>query len=199
MRGDTPTSCSRQGGFTLLEAAIAVLVILVMAAAAAPSLRAYSVEAHLLGAGRAFKFEFMKARSMAIKQGVYTAIRFEPRGEQVFYSVYADGDRDGVLSSDIRSGRDRRVAGPFPLSGGAPRVRVGINPGVPAIPPARGTLEGDPIRFGSSDMLSFSPLGTATPGTFYLAGEGVQAAVRVNPGSARVRLMTCRGKKWRER
>ena len=44
----------------------------------------------------------------------------------------------------------------------------------------------------------FSPLGTATPGTFYLAGDGAQAAVRVIGGSARVRLMTWRGR-WRAR
>ena len=41
----------------------------------------------------------------------------------------------------------------------------------------------DPIRFGPSNMLSFSPLGTATPGTFYLAGETLQAGVRVTAGS----------------
>ena len=59
-------------------------------------------------------------------------------------------------------------------------MRVGINPGVPAHP-ARDGLAG-PDRshpFGASNMLSFSPLGTATPGTFYLAGETRQAAVRV--------------------
>jgi hypothetical protein len=79
-------------------------------------------------------------------------------------------------------------------------VRVGINEGVPAPPPDSGILDTeDPIRFGRSNILSFSPLGTATPGTFYLAGEGVQAAVRVTGPSARVRLLVCRGKRWVER
>jgi hypothetical protein len=76
---------------------------------------------------------------------------------------------------------------------------VGINSGAPALPPDCGDLAGDPIRFGSSDILSFSPLGTATPGTFYLAGDFAQAAVRVTGGSARVRLMVWRGGRWRER
>ena len=98
-----------------------------------------------------------------------------------------------MLSADILSGRDRLVSGPFPLSGGAPGVRVGINPGIPALPPEQGQLSGDPVRFGVSDILSFSPLGTATPGTFYLAGDSGQAAVRVTGGSARVRLMVWRG------
>ena len=82
---------------------------------------------------------------------------------------------------------------------GAPGVSVAINPGIPALPPEHGLLSGDPVRFGSSDILSFSPFGTATPGTFYLAGDASQAAVRVTGGSARVRLMVWRGGMWRER
>jgi prepilin-type N-terminal cleavage/methylation domain-containing protein len=189
----------KQRGFTLVEMSIVVFIILVFLAMAAPSLKAYSIEAHLLGAGRTFKVEFLKARSMAVKQGVYTAIRFERDGDRAYYSIYADGNRNGVRTADIHSGIDRRVAGPLPLHGGAADVRVGINPGLHEIPPDNGWLSGDPIRFGSSDFLSFSPFGTATPGTFYLAGDGVQAAVRVNGSTARVRLWTNRGTKWVER
>ena len=111
-----------------------------------------------------------------------------------------DGDWDGVRADDIASGRDPRVGGPFPLGSGADGVRIGINPGVPAPPPESGMLDpaSDPIRFGPSRMVSFSPLGTATAGTFYLAGEVRQAAVRVTGGTARVRLMVCRGRKWVE-
>jgi prepilin-type N-terminal cleavage/methylation domain-containing protein len=186
-------------GFSLLEMLVVVSVLSMTVAMAVPALKAWQVEGSLVGAGQAFRTEFRKARSMAVKQGVYTAIRFERGPEGDFYSVYADGNGNGVRSVDIRRGVDYRVAGPLPLTAGLPGVRVGINPGVPNIPPERGTLGGDPIRFGASSMLSFSPLGTASPGTFYLAGEHLQGAVRVTPGSARVRLMVCRGRAWRER
>ncbi|MCG6921850.1 MAG: GspH/FimT family pseudopilin [Acidobacteria bacterium] len=186
-------------GFSLTEMLVVTAVIVVMAAVGFPNFRAFTAEAHLLGAARTFKGEFRRARSMAVRSGVYTAIRFERRLEGEMYAVYADGNSNGIRSSDILAGRDRLVAGPFPLTGGAPGVRVGIIPGTPTPPPGRGELTGDPIRFGRSDILSFSPLGTATPGTFYLAGDGVQAAVRVTGGSARVRLMTCRGGVWRAR
>jgi len=187
-------------GYTLLEMIIVMAIIVILAAVAIPNIKAYSVEAHLLGAGRQFKWEFLKARSIAVKRGVNTAIRFERTDDDVFYSLYSDENHNGVRTVDIEAGIDVRIAGPLPLTGGAPGVRVGINPGVPALPPERGTLDpGDPIRFGRSDMLSFTPLGTATPGTFYLAGEITQAAVRVTPGSARVRLMICRGSRWVER
>jgi len=178
---------------------LVVALLAVMAAVGFPVFRGYTAEAHLLGAGHVFRSEFRKARSMAVRSNTYTAIRFESGPSGVAYAVYADGNGNGVRSADIRTGRDRLVAGPFPLTAGAPGVRVGINPGTPAVPPARGVLSGDPIRFGRADMLSFSPLGTATPGTFYLAGDGVQAAVRVTPGTARVRLMIWRGDPWRVR
>lgn len=190
----------REHGFSLVEALVAIAIIVAMATVATPPFRAYLAEVRLIGAGQEFKSRFRLAYWEAVRSGVYTAIRFERReGGGVFYSVYADGNENGVLSADIESGVDRHVAGPFPLWGASPSVRVGINPGIPALPPERGLLAGDPVRFGRSDILSFSPLGTATPGTFYLAGDAAQAAVRVTGGSARVRLMVWRGGGWRER
>jgi prepilin-type N-terminal cleavage/methylation domain-containing protein len=187
-------------GFSLIELVASIGIILVMAATALPAFRARFADAHIVGAGQQFKGHFRLAWSTAVRLNVYAGIRFErePDG-RVFYSVYKDGNDNGVRSRDIAAGVDERIAGPFPLSGGAPGVRVGINPGVPNIAPESGLLSGDPVRFGSSDILSFSPMGTATPGTFYLAGDSAQAAVRVNGGSARVRLMLWRGGRWRER
>jgi hypothetical protein len=187
-------------GHTLVEAVAVLSIVLMAAVLGAPSLRAYSLEAHILGAGRAFKGEFTRARSIAAKKSRNTAIRFETKDGVPVYSVYVDGGCEGVTTKEIDSGKDVRIAGPFRLDSGAAGVRVGINAGVPAIPPDRGTLDPrDPIQFGRSNMVSFSPLGTATPGTFYLAGEGIQAAVRVSPGSARVRLMLWHGGQWVER
>jgi prepilin-type N-terminal cleavage/methylation domain-containing protein len=186
-------------GFSLIELMLVVALLVVASAVSFPVFRAYTAEAHLVGAGQAFRSQFRRARSMAVRGNTYTAIRFESVPEGEVYSIYGDGNGNGVRSAEIRAGVDYRIEGPFPLTGGAPSVRVGFLPGVPAVPPARGTLSGDPIRFGRSNMLSFSPMGTASPGTFYLAGDGVQAAVRVTPGSARVRLMIWRGNPWRVR
>ena len=184
-------------GHTLLEMVFVLGIILLMASLLIPGLRAYSQEAHLLGAAEKFCGQFREAYSLAVKQNVNTAIRFETGAKGPVYSLYRDGNGNGVLSTDIAKGRDVLVAGPFELSGGAADVRVGINANVPAIPPDSGKLDpSDPIKFGASNMVSFSPLGTATPGTFYLAGSGAQAAVRVTPGTARVRILFCRGNRW---
>jgi len=187
-------------GHTLLEVVLVLALMLAAASFLVPGLRAYSQEAQISGAAHVFKGRFLEAQGIALKKNVQTAIRFEDGPTGPVYSIYVDGNHNGVLSADIAAGRDRRVAAPVALNAGLAGVRVGINPGVPAIPPDSGTLDpSDPIRFGRSNMLSFSPLGTASPGTFYLAGEFAQAAVRVSPGSSRVRVMFCRGRKWFER
>jgi prepilin-type N-terminal cleavage/methylation domain-containing protein len=186
-------------GFSLVELLAVVAILVIVGAFSIPHLKAYSVEAHLVGASRIFQGEFRKARSTAIARGVQTAIRFEDHGGRWMFSTYIDGNHNGVLSADIQRGIDALISGPIPVSARATHVRLAINPGVPVIPPGSGLLSGDPIRFGNSNMVSFSPLGTATPGTFYLAGEGLQGAVRVVAGSARVRFLVCRGKTWVEK
>ena len=190
----------RQTGFSLIELMVVVLVMGVTLAITAPQWDAYRRESHVLGSARIFKGEFLRVRSIALKNSAYAAIKFTKVADgSTWYSCYVDGDGDGVLSADIRTGVDWRVCGPLSLTVPAQRVEVAILPNTRAIPPATGTLDAaDPIKF-SHDTISFSPLGTATPGTFHLAGQGFQAAVRVVAGSARVRLLLHRGVRWEER
>ena len=181
----------KQNGFSLLELLAGLGIFGVMAAVALPTLRSLGNDAYIRGAARIFQGEFRKARSIAVRQNRYAAIRFERNEAGAEFSVYVDGNGNGVRSDDIEDGVDERIAGPFPLHGHAPGVRVGINEGVPAI--EGGALDPhDPIRFGRSDILSFSPLGTSTPGTFYLAGDATQGAVRVT-NNGRVRLLVWHG------
>lgn len=189
-----------QGGHTLLEMLVVAALLATLGVVGIPGLRAASLQSQIRGAAELFQAEFRLARSIAVRSGRQTAIRFEQAADGLWYvSSYSDGNGNGVLAADIRSGRDVRVAGPRRLVSGAPDIRVGINAGVPEPPPGRGRLDpADPIRFGRGDMVSFSPMGTASPGTFYLAGAGVQGAVRVVPGSARVRLLIFNGRRWKE-
>lgn len=187
-------------GLSLVELLVVVGILLLLATLLGPNLKAYAAETRLLGAGRVFKSHFILARSVATRLNVQTAMKLEERENGVYYTVFADGNHNGVLSRDIARGVDWKVRGPIRLDAGVSGVRVGILPGTPAPPPDSGPLDAqDPVRFGRSNMVSFSPLGTATPGTFYLAGQYTQAAVRVTGGSARVRLMIYRGGRWIER
>ena len=75
------------------------------------------------------------------------------------------------------------------------QVGFGFPPGPPPRDPGdpgrrlRGT--DDPIRFNRSDLASFNPVGTATPGTIYLTDHYFHlAAVRVYPLSGKVTVLT---------
>ena len=185
-------------GYSLLEMLVALGIILVMGSVALPNINGYRQEAALVGAAWNFRSEFMKARSIAIKKNTQTAIRFE-KGDAglVMYATYVDGNLNGVTAADIARGLDARISGPFRLDAGQAGVSVGVLPNVAS--PDGGPLGSEPIRFGSGRMVSFSPLGTGTPGTFYLCTRSSMAGVRVTPGSARVRIMILRGKRWIDR
>lgn len=197
----TPTTHREANpGYSLLELLVALSIILLMGSVALPNIRGFRQESALIGVAQRFKAEFMRARSIATMKNTQTAIRFEKDSSgQTFYSTYIDGNFNGVLSVDIATGEDERISGPFRLDAGQSGVEVGVLPGAPAPAPDRGTLGSEPIRFGNARMVSFSPLGTGTPGTFYLRTRTSMAAVRVTGGSARVRIMILRGKRWIDR
>ena len=120
-------------------------------------------------------------------------LRFEQEGPAWQVVTYVDGDADGIRSADIRSGKDRPSGTVYRPDEGRPGVRFGLPAGlpIPRIPPARGWLNQgeDPIRFGRSDIVSFSPLGSVTPGTVYLTDrEGRLAALVLFGATARMRI-----------
>ena len=185
-------------GYSLLELVVALGIILLMGSVALPNILGFRQEIALVGAAQGFKIEFMRARSIATTKNTQTAIRFEADGSgRTNYSTYVDGNYNGVLAADIANGTDPRIAGPFRLDAGQSGVEVGVLPDAPS--PDGGRLGSEPIRFGNSRMVSFSPLGTGTPGTFYLRTRSSMAGVRVTGGSARVRIMILRGKRWIDR
>ncbi len=185
-------------GYSLLELLVVLGIILIMGAVGLPNILGFRQEAALLGAAQGFKAQFMRARSVATSKNTQTAIRFETDADGTpMYSTYIDGNFNGVYSAEIAAGIDTRIAGPFRLDAGQAGVIVGVLPDAPA--PDGGRLGTDPIRFGSSRMVSFSPIGTGTPGTFYLRTKSTMAGVRVTGGSARVRIMILRGTRWIDR
>lgn len=193
-----PPSRLPASGYSLLELVVAIGIILLMGSVALPNILGYRQEMALVGAAQGFKIEFMRARSIATMKNTQTAIRFETDASgRTNYSTYVDGNYNGVLAADIANGTDLRIAGPFRLDAGQSGVAVGVLPDAPS--PDGGRLGSEPIRFGNSRMVSFSPLGTGTPGTFYLRTKSSMAGVRVTGGSARVRIMILRGKRWIDR
>ena len=178
-------------GFTLVEAGVVLLLLGVSAALAVPSMRSGLDGMRAAAAARHLAALAQSIRVRAVTRSVHVGLRFERDGDGYRYATYADGNGDGLRARDIRRGLDVRLADFERLGDRFPGVAIGIPTRVPGIA-GRETLAAgsDPIRFGASDGLTFSPLGTATSGTLYLHHRsGRQFAVRVLGATGRVRIL----------
>jgi hypothetical protein len=117
------------------------------------------------------------------------AIEFDslPAGR---WRVLIDGNGNGVTSTDLAAGIDT------PHSGWTPVFREGaaslaVSREVPDAD-GSGTLSAGsaPLRFGVATRVSFTPRGTSTSGSIYVAGRGDRMyAIRLLGSTQRVRLL----------
>lgn len=124
-------------------------------------------------------------------KGAYRGVKFTLIGDEWFYTVYEDGNGNGVLTEDINHGIDVRIEGPRRLFDPATRARVGFPPGGIADPDGGAHINEDAraLRFGESDICSFSDFGSCTPGTIYLTdGVSAEAMVRCSGSSDQIRV-----------
>ncbi|HMA19099.1 MAG TPA: GspH/FimT family pseudopilin [Thermoanaerobaculia bacterium] len=198
-----PGLSSGSGGLSSLE--LVVVMALVSALAAATARGAFDLQSALAvrSAAGEVASAFLRARAFAITRGVNVGLKFRKDGGRYEWALYRDGNRNGIRTAEITSGVDRSLG----LAVVWPRndVRPGILPnGYVPDPSAPGQIldrPDDPIRFGNSDICSFSPVGESTPGSVYLwDGHDRMAVVRVFGRSAKVRtLYYFRGEKtWRK-
>ena len=183
--------CAHPEGFTLIEAAVVLLLLGASAALALPSMRSGLDGMRAAGAARHVAALARSIRVRAVTQSVHVGLRFEREGDGYRYAVYADGDGDGLRARDVRSGVDVRLTDFERIGDRFPGVRIGIAADVTGIAGRENLRAGsDPIRFGAADGLTFSPLGTATSGTLYLHHRsGRQLAVRLLGATGRIRIL----------
>ena len=168
-----------------------LLLLGASAALALPSMRSGLDGMRGVAAAGHFAALAQSIRVRAVTQSVHVGLRFEREGDGYRYALYADGNGNGLRAREIRSGVDVRLTDFERIGDRFPGVSVGIAARMPGIS-GRETLSAgsDPIRFGASDGLTFSPLGAATSGTLYLHDRsGRQFAVRVLGATGRVRLL----------
>ena len=177
----------------------AVLAILGLTfALSVPALSEILAEESLGAASREVAGILTTARARAVFQNAYVGVKWISTGSDLVLTVYQDGNGNGVTTADIRNGVDKLVAGPYWFKGRYPGISFSFVPGFNGLDPSGAPIGNlaDPIRFGKSDICSFSPTGDASPGTVYLSNKkNRQAAVRVTPATARIQIWTWHGKK----
>ncbi len=165
----------------MIEVIFVVALVAVLSAMAVPQVLASHDRSRGWMAARYLWSRVVLARTQAVSRGTFVALRFDRDGRGYSFSVYEDGNRNGVRTADIQAGVDRQVESPVRLFEQFPGVEIGVQPGL------RGAA---PVQLGASSLLSFSPLGTATSGTIHVLGrDGTQWAVRVLGATGRTRVL----------
>jgi len=174
----------------MLEIVFALGVAATAAGVAIPQLQLSVDDARAVGAARYLSGELQRTRMNAVRRNASCALRFVQTNGEWWFTEYVDGNRNGVLTSDIRSGTDLPIGPANTLSMHFAGIGFGARPGIPAVDTG-GTAPGtDPIRLGAGDMAVFTPDGTATAGTLYIRGAGDrQYAVRVFGETGRTRVL----------
>lgn len=183
-------------GFELVELLVAAAVAALALLVAAPPLARATAGLQLRFAAQEVVGALRQARAYAIRNSANVGLKFRsaPDGT-VTWSLYRDGDGDGVRNDDLEDGSDPQVAPARALAHFGRRVRFGFPPGPAPRDPgdryrALDRLD-DPVRFNNSDIASFAPLDGATPGSVYLT-DGVHQllCVRIDHRTGRPRVLT---------
>ena len=188
-------------GYTLIDTIIAAALCSTMGAVAMPVIGGTLDRERTIIGAQVLAGELQRARLESLKRARSTALRLEVIGDRTTMQLFVDGDGDGVRQSDVDAGIDPPLSPLEHLDQHSRGMSLRINQ---AITDAGGNGEllpgDDPLRIGNTALLAFSPYGSATSGTLYVAGQrGPQLAIRVFGATGRVRLLTfdARARQWR--
>jgi Tfp pilus assembly protein FimT len=165
----------------MIDLVFACTVVAVMCAVAIPQTLSTIERSRAFAATRYLASRMALARAQAVSRSTTIALRFEDGAGGVTITAIRDGNRNGVRTRDIDMQIDTPLEAPVLLSDLFPGVEIGL---------ASQTPGSDPVQLGASDILSFTPRGTASSGSIYIRGrDGSQWAVRVLGATGRVRVL----------
>jgi type II secretory pathway pseudopilin PulG len=179
------------GGYSLLELMMATTIGVVLTGTAVPEYLTGLDDLRARGAAQHVSGRLQRARMEAVRRSAMVGVQFTEAADGHYsYTVYQDGNRNGVLTRDIQSGIDRPIAPVERLPDQFSGVEFGAMPGLPPVDAGGTPPRADPVRLGSGSIASFSALGTATSGTVFIRGRrGSQYAVRIYGETGRTRLL----------
>ncbi|MEA2336542.1 MAG: hypothetical protein QOE82_549 [Thermoanaerobaculia bacterium] len=193
----------RQDGIALIDLVVATTIVGVIVLCAVPAFAAYRRQSSVLAAAHEMRTLLRQIRSRAIAHGAYTGVKFVNTGKNWTYTLYDDGNANGIYNGDITKGIDKRYFGPAIVMPSFRTASISLLPKTIRDPDGVKLAPGDPaLQFGNSTICSFSEQGGGTPGTIYIS-DGVDNlyCVRVFGATGRVRMLRYdSGKsKWEER
>lgn len=175
-------------GFNLIEVLIALAIVATVTAIGAPVAASVTDASRARHAAAFVNSRFRLARQDALSHGVSVGVVFDQKGSSWTLRVCRDGNRNGIRRADISSGDDPCIDGPYALGDVVPQVQVAVDPTLKG--PSGEAASPDPVRFGISNIASFSPLGSCTAGTLFLRSTGgAQFAVRIAGITGRSRVL----------
>ena len=173
-------------------------LIATVSAVSVPPMLATIDDARTYGAARYLSTRLQHVRMEAVRRSADVGMKFSALPTGYSYTVYVDGNRNGIRTLEIQRGIDREVIPMERLPDLFRDVDFGVLPGLPAVDggaPA-GT---DPIRLGASDILTFTPIGTSSSGSLYVIGRSrAQYVIRIfgDSGKTRVLKFDARTRRW---
>ncbi len=180
-----------ENGMSLVELMVCLCLISVFASVAVPYMTGVMAKAKLKNASRTVLLMFQQARMKAISESRYIGIRFEKAedGDGIVLSFYRDGDGDGIMTADIKKGTDRKIKDSVRIM--LEGVEFGILQGdMKDVPTSGGNISNpdDPIKFGKSNIVSFSPIGKSSSGSVYFRiRDRYMFTVKLYGGSAKMK------------
>jgi type II secretory pathway pseudopilin PulG len=177
--------------FSLIDLLFVLGLAATLGAVAVPQLAGSVDDMQTRAAARYVATRLQQTRMSAVMRRRDTAMRFTTMGSTYSFTVYADGNRNGVRTGDIERGIDRPVQATERLPDQFRGVDFGAAPGLPPVD-AGGTPPGtDPIRLGAGSLATFTSTGTATAGSLYIRGRGnAQYVIRIFGDTGKTRVLT---------
>jgi Tfp pilus assembly protein FimT len=178
-------------GYALVDILIAASLTLVMAAIAVPVVGGTMERENTIVGAQYLTGQLHYARLEALRRSRSVAVRIEIVGDRTQLRLYADGNGNGVLQRDVDRGIDAPLTPQVWLDEQTRDVSLRVNQTITDVGGSTAIEPGDdPLRIGNTALLAFSPLGSATSGTLYVAAHrGPQMAIRIFGATGRVRVL----------
>jgi Type II transport protein GspH len=187
-------------GYSVLELMFAAALSVTVGAAAGPLLLAAVDDVRATGAVRYLATRLQQARMEAVGRSADVGVQFVPTADGYAYTVYVDGNGDGVRTRDIVRGLDQPIGSVERLSDHFAGIDFGVLADLPPVDAGSAAPGTDPIKLGSSSILTFTPLGTSSSGSLYLRGRrNLQFVIRIlgETGKTRVLKFDSRAHQWK--